>query len=138
MRVRQLGELEAVVMDRLWTREEPALVRDVLEDLQPGRSLAYTTVMTVLENLYRKGFVRRAKDGRAYRYAATQSREAHTAELMGEVLSGSRDRGAALLHFVEQMPAEELADLRRALADLPPTTDSRDEPSARSGRETSS
>ena len=117
MRVRLLGELEAAVMDRLWARESSALVRDILEDLASERALAYTTVMTVLENLHRKGFVTRVKEGRAYRYAATKSREAHTAELMGEVLSASTDRSAALLHFVDQMPPEEVARLRELLAE---------------------
>jgi predicted transcriptional regulator len=43
MRMRRFGELEAVIMDRLWQRGSPALVRDVVEELQPDRALAYTT-----------------------------------------------------------------------------------------------
>jgi len=53
--MRQLGELEAVIMDRLWEWGRPALVREVLDDLRKDRPLAYTTVMTVMENLHRKG-----------------------------------------------------------------------------------
>jgi len=41
--MRRFGELEAVIMDRLWQRGSPALVRDVVEELQPDRALAYTT-----------------------------------------------------------------------------------------------
>jgi predicted transcriptional regulator len=48
--MRQLGELEAVIMDRLWVWGRPVLVREVVEDLRPSRPLAYTTVMTVMEN----------------------------------------------------------------------------------------
>jgi predicted transcriptional regulator len=59
--VRQFGELEAVIMDRLWERGRPALVREVLDDLRGDRPLAYTTVMTVMENLYRKGWLRRRR-----------------------------------------------------------------------------
>ena len=41
--MRRFGELEAVIMDRLRQRGSPALVRDVVEELQPDRALAYTT-----------------------------------------------------------------------------------------------
>src|SRR5680860_207295 len=96
--MRQLGQLEAVVMDRLWSWGRPSAVREVLEDLQRERSIAYTTVMTVMDNLQRKGLLRRELDGRAFRYEPVQTREEHTATLMGQVLDGSGDRTAALLH----------------------------------------
>lgn len=102
-------------MDRLWSWDRSVVVREVLEDLQRDRAIAYTTVMTVLDNLHRKGFVVREKDGRAYRYRSTHTREEHTATVLEQVLASSRDRGAALLHFVEKMPAEEIACLREAL-----------------------
>ena len=102
-------------MERLWMRDTPAAVREVLEDLHPERPLAYTTILTVLDNLHRKGMVRREKRGRAYVYLPTRSRAQHTAELMEQVLSGTADRGTALLRFVERMSAEEIHELRRAL-----------------------
>ena len=111
----QLGHLEAAVMDRLWSRDEPLSVREVLEDLRAERPLAYTTVMTVLDNLHRKGIVIRQKSGRAYVYRPSRSRETHTADLMEQALSSSSDRGGALLRFVEKMSTEEAEDLRRAL-----------------------
>ncbi len=46
--MRQLGELEAVIMDRLWEWGRPALVREVLDDLRKDRPLAYTTVLLAL------------------------------------------------------------------------------------------
>ena len=55
----RLGELEAAVMDVLWDGAAPCRVRDVRACLAPGSPLAYTTVMTVLDNLHRKGWVRR-------------------------------------------------------------------------------
>jgi len=119
--MRQFGELEAVVMDRLWSWDRPVVVRDVLEDLQRDRSIAYTTVMTVLDNLHRKGFVIREKDGRAYRYRPARTREEHTARLMEQALAGGGDRGTALLHFVERMPADEIARLREALNSFDPS-----------------
>jgi predicted transcriptional regulator len=113
--VRQLGELEKLVMDRMWSWDHPVAVREVLEDLQRERTLAYTTVMTVMDNLHRKGVLTRQKEGRAYRYRPTQSREQHTAAFMGEVLAGAEDRTVALMHFVDQMSPAEAARLREAL-----------------------
>jgi predicted transcriptional regulator len=114
-RMTNLGPLEAVIMERLWASKGPMAVREVLEDLQRDRSVAYTTVMTVMDNLHRKGLLSRERVGRAFHYTPVQSRDEHTAVLMGEVLADSGDRGSALLHFVEQMPPEELARLREAL-----------------------
>ena len=113
--MRQMGQLETAVMERLWSYDDGVVVREVLEDLQKERAIAYTTVMTVLDNLHRKGMVTRKKDGRAYRYWPAYSREQHTAALMEHALAASGDRGAALMHFVEQMPADEMSQLRRAL-----------------------
>ena len=118
--MRPLGQLEATVMERLWASESSVAVRDVLEDLQQGRAIAYTTVMTVLDNLHRKGMVTREKAGRAYRYRPAYTREEHTAALMEQVLAGSGDRGAALMHFVEQMPPDEIRRLRQALEGFEP------------------
>ena len=49
--MRQFGELEAVIMNRLWAWGRPALVREMVDDLQKDRQIAYTTVMTVMDNL---------------------------------------------------------------------------------------
>ncbi|MDQ3700311.1 MAG: BlaI/MecI/CopY family transcriptional regulator [Chloroflexota bacterium] len=118
--MRQLGQLEAAVMGRLWASDRPVAVRGVLEDLRKERAIAYTTVMTVLDNLHRKGMVTREKAGRAYRYRPVHTRAQYTAALMEQVLAGSGDRGAALMHFVEQMPLEEIRRLRQALDGFEP------------------
>ena len=114
--MRSLGELEKVIMDRLWAAERPMTVREVYEDLLPERSNAYTTVLTVMVNLHRKGWLRREMRGRAYLYEPLQSREVYSAELMREVLSESMNRSATLLHFLGQLPASEAAALREALS----------------------
>ena len=113
--MRQLGELEAVVMDRLWQWGRSALVREVVDDLRKDRPLAYTTVMTVMENLHRKGWLRRHRDGRAWRYEPAGSRSAYTAALMSNALATSTDRRTALAHFVLQMSPHDAALLRLAL-----------------------
>jgi predicted transcriptional regulator len=120
--MRQFGELEAVIMDRLWEWGRPALVREVVDDLGRDRSIAYTTVMTVMENLHRKGWLRRQRDGRAWRYEPTGSRSGYTASLMSEALATSPDRRNALAHFVLQMSPHDAALLREALeASQPPS-----------------
>lgn len=113
--MRQFGELEAVVMDRLWSHNRPMLVREVLEDISAERPLAYTTVMTVLDKLHRKGWLRRQPEGRAYRYEPVQSRDAYSADLMRDALAASTDQRAALVHFVDQMSAAEAEALQAAL-----------------------
>jgi predicted transcriptional regulator len=113
--VRTLGELEAAVMDRLWSWDRPTSVREVLDDVRRERDLAYTTVMTVMDNLHRKGLLARDRDGRAYRYRPTASREEYTAELMEAALAAGGDRTAALLRFVDRMDRAEAAALRKAL-----------------------
>lgn len=102
-------------MQVLWTSGRPAVVRDVLEELQRDRTIAYTTVMTVMDNLFQKGILERELQGRAYRYRPVRTREQHTADLMEEALSTGGDSGATLMHFVEQMPAEDVAHLRELL-----------------------
>ena len=113
--MRRFGELEAVIMDRLWEWGRPVLVREVVDALRDERGLAYTTVMTVMENLHRKGWLRRERDGRAWRYEPTGSRSGYTAALMNEALGTSPDRRSALAHFVLQMNPRDAAALREAL-----------------------
>jgi len=113
--VRGLGELEAEIMDRLWSWGRPATVRDVVDDINRHRPVAYTTVMTVADILHGKGLLRRTKEGRAWLYEPVRSREEYTAAVMQDVLGLSKDRPAALAHFVNQMSADEVAALRAAL-----------------------
>ncbi len=110
-----LGDLEAAVMNVLWQTEEPMKVREVLEQLNTNRNLAYTTVMTVLDNLYRKGWVLRELDGKAYRYEPALSRDEATARTMRAVLESSGDPEAALLHFASTASDREIELLRSGL-----------------------
>ena len=109
-------------MEVLWT-SDAALTANELRDAlavrdDPGRTVATTTVLTVLSRLERKGFVSRTRDVRPHRYRALLSREEHTAELMHEVLDRASDRDAALARFVSTATARETATLRRLLDDL--------------------
>ncbi|WP_413471613.1 BlaI/MecI/CopY family transcriptional regulator [Streptomyces sp. MB09-02B] len=100
-------------MTRVWKWNRPVTVREVLEDLQRERSIAYTTVMTVLDNLHQKGWVRREAEGRAYRYEAVSTRAAYAAALMNEAWSQSDNPAAALVAFFGMMSEEQ----RQALTD---------------------
>lgn len=110
-------------MEVLWGLDEGVeiTVREVHGVLGVERDVAYTTVMTVMDRLARKGLTHQHKEGRAYLYRAATSRAAMTADLMRDTLSdlGSGERGpAALVAFVEDASAEELDALRRALDGL--------------------
>lgn len=120
-KLNRLGELERAVMDHLWSSGEPLTVRQVHEALCSQRELAYTTVMTVLQRLARKNLVVQIRDDRAHRYAAAYGRDELVAGLMVDALhqvADSGDRRAALVHFVEQVGADDAEALRRALAEL--------------------
>lgn len=110
-----LGGLEAAVMEVLWQAGEPARVRDVLDRLDTGRPLAYTTVMTVLDNLHRKGWLHRDPSGRAYLYTPALSREDAAVRALRDVLTASGDPEATLLHFADSASDEEADVLRAAL-----------------------
>jgi predicted transcriptional regulator len=114
-RPRPFGELEAAIMDLLWDAGASRLVRDLVRDLRPQRPLAYTTVMTVMDNLHRKGWLIRERDGRAWRYSAAVTRENYAARLMNDALDGSTDRAGALARFVEQIDADDARALAQAL-----------------------
>jgi predicted transcriptional regulator len=109
-------------MDVLWSADGDRwlTVREVHESLAADRDLAYTTVMTVLARLAGKGLASQLRDGKAYRYQAEASRAELTAELMRETLDDftSHDRGQALVAFVDEASADDLAALRLALSAL--------------------
>ncbi|MEU0052726.1 BlaI/MecI/CopY family transcriptional regulator [Streptomyces sp. NPDC006184] len=116
--MRRLGDLEAEIMDRLWSWGRPATVRELVDDLNKQRPLAYTTVLTVADILHGKGLLQREKLGRAWQYTPTRSRESYTAALMQDALGVSSDRSSALAHFVERITQDEQEALRRALRSL--------------------
>ncbi|WP_329295882.1 BlaI/MecI/CopY family transcriptional regulator [Streptomyces pseudovenezuelae] len=111
----QFGELESAIMDAVWDAGKPLRVREVLDRLDRDPEPAYNTVHTVTEILYRKGWLSKEKDGRAYRYGATKSREEYVAGLMGDALSVAGDRTATLARFVQQMEPGEAEELHRLL-----------------------
>ena len=105
-----LGYLENAVMEILWSAGN-ANVRDVAEKLE--RPLAYTTVMTTLDRLYKKGLLDRRKMERAFVYSPRLSREAWERERAGELVSGflSNQSGGALISCLVEAVGEMDRDL---------------------------
>ena len=104
-------------MEILWDTDEPLTVREVSNGL-PQRNLAHTTVMTVLDRLAKKGFARRNRDGRAWRYRPAATRESYVAELMLTALDQTGDRSAALAAFAQSVTGAEAEVLRGVLRNL--------------------
>jgi len=116
--VREFGELEMAIMDVMWAAESPCVVREVRERLRYDRSVAYTTVMTVMDILYRKGVLQRVKQGRAWRYWPAEQREQHDARVMMEALRSGGDEGLTMRRFLARVSDDEMARLRRAVLDV--------------------
>jgi predicted transcriptional regulator len=109
-----LGPLERAVMEQIWDQPgDEFSVRDILETA--GKRNAYTTVMTVLDRLWRKGLLTRRRLGRAYVYKARISREAHIEKLVAQVLARTTDRSSAILGFVRGVDEDDLPELRKAI-----------------------
>jgi predicted transcriptional regulator len=72
--------------------------------------------MTVLDRLAKKGFARRERDGRAWRYRPAATRESYVAELMLTALAQTGDRDAALARFAQSVSGSEAEVLLEALS----------------------
>ena len=82
---RYLGDLQGAVMEIFWRREN-ATVREVADELNKKRSLAYTTVLTLVSRLWSRGLLEREPEGRGYRYWAAKSRDEFLAQLSDELI----------------------------------------------------
>ena len=116
--MRGFGELEAVIMHRVWAYGRPVTVRELFDELSAERAIAYTTVMSTMDNLHRKGWLDRVREGKAYRYTPTASREEYSARLMREALLDGGDAEAVLSHFVAEIDSGESEALRSVLRKL--------------------
>ena len=116
--MRGFGDLEAEVMHRVWGHDGPVTVRELFDEMRTQRPIAYTTVMSTMDNLHRKGWLSRDKDGKAYRYTAVASREEYSARLMREAMAEAGDTEAVLSHFVAQMDGEQSQVLAAVLRRL--------------------
>src|SRR5258705_10394388 len=87
-RVRGFGDLEAVMMDRLWNRGGKTTVREGFDELRGERQIAYTTGMSTMDNLHTKGWLAREREGKAYTYWPTLARQRYSPRLIVGALAG--------------------------------------------------
>jgi len=114
---RQLGPLEQRMLDGLWARGS-ATVRELVDG--GYRDLAYTTVMTTLDRLFKKGFLTRSEEGRAFRYAPRFSREELHLEAAGHAFRQLLDASPAsslplsfLVEILSERDEQLLDDLQK-------------------------
>jgi predicted transcriptional regulator len=115
----QLGPLEQQLLSNLWMRGS-ATVREVLDS--GDIKLAYTTVMTTLDRLYKKELLNRAPEGRAFRYSPRYTQEELEKAAVGETIRRLLGSGAAaslplsyLVEAVSEHDVSLLDDLQRLL-----------------------
>jgi BlaI family transcriptional regulator, penicillinase repressor len=108
-----MGALEAQVLNQLWEAGRPLTPREVLASIDP--ELAYTTVLTILTRLWKKGLAERAPDGRVYRYRPKLDEAEYVATAMQRELDRAHDQTAVLSRFVDRLPKRDLRLLRKLL-----------------------
>jgi BlaI family transcriptional regulator, penicillinase repressor len=114
---RTLTAHELQIMDIIWRHEAGVTVRDVYEELREQRPIAYTTVMTNLKTLERKGYLKTTQQERAYVYRPAKPKQqvvrAMVREFIDRVFHGSAR--PLLLHMIEddQLTDAEIRDITR-------------------------
>jgi len=108
------GPLEIRVLEALWTRGTPACVRDIQPHF-PG--VAYTTLMTTLDRLFRKGTLVREKNGRAFFYRPKASKRELLSTLAGSTLATLLPGDAASMRPILSMFVDTVGERDGAMLD---------------------
>jgi predicted transcriptional regulator len=113
----QLGPLERQLLESLWKRKS-GTVRELIED--DNLQLAYTTVMTTLDRLYKKNLLDRVAEGRAFRYTPRHTSEELQRAAAGDMIRQFLSSGASstlplsyLVEVVSEHDAELLDELQQ-------------------------
>lgn len=109
-----LGTLEKKTLDEVWRRRETN-VREIVAAF--GDAFAYTTVMTTLDRLYKKGYLTRRKESRAFIYAASMSPEELHVGLAGDVIAGLIDGATRNVEPVLACIVDAVSDRDRVMLD---------------------
>ena len=114
----QLGELQRAVLEVLWDQGQ-ATVQQVVQLLKPKRRLAYTTVLTTLQNLTKAGWARHEKEGRAYVYYPTRTRDQAEARsiraFVKRTFGGNSRLMLQTLLEADELSDEDLTELKRMI-----------------------
>jgi len=108
------GPLEIRVLEALWSRHQPVCVRDIQPQF-PG--VAYTTLMTTLDRLFRKDVLTREKNGRAFFYSPRSSQQELLSQLAGSTLATLLPGDAASVRPIMSMFVDTVGDRDHALLD---------------------
>ena len=109
----RLGPLEWRVLEALWARETPASVRDLTVDFP---DIAYTTLMTTLDRLHRKGVLSREKQGRAFLYRTRLNRSEFESARAGDAVRAAVQNGGSLAPLASYL-VDAVGDRDRELLD---------------------
>lgn len=109
-----LGHLERQVLEEIWRRGETS-VRDIF--ISFNEQIAYTTLMTTLDRLYKKRLLSRRKDRRAFIYSALVSREEFEQGIAEDVIDGLLGRGASGVEPVLACIVDAISEHDRELLD---------------------
>ena len=116
-----LGETEMEILHHVWELGE-ATVASVQERILEDRKVAYTTVMTVMKNLYEKGYLQYRKEGVTYVYSAAQEPEKVQSNLIGKlvdkVFKGSPSALIQTLVQSEDLSEEERSEIKKLIDKL--------------------
>ncbi len=100
-----LGELETKVMETVWESGMPVSVSDVVKVLSKKRTIAYTTVMTIMSRLTEKGLLKRTAAGKAYMYKPSYSKDAFLTRVSRQIIKNlvGSFGDTAIAHFAEEL-----------------------------------
>lgn len=120
-RVSKIGRMEAEIL-RFIAEHQPITVREVAEHFAQTKGYARTTVLTVMERLRRKGYLKRKKVDNAYQYSLSQPKttlfQSLVRDFVQSILGGSISPFVAYLSQEAKLSDEELQELRRIISEL--------------------
>ncbi|MDA1274703.1 MAG: BlaI/MecI/CopY family transcriptional regulator [Verrucomicrobia bacterium] len=118
-KIQRLGDLQLKIMQVLWNRQE-ATVTEVHQNLEPGATLAYTTVATMLRKMEARGLVSHRSEGRSFVYFAIVAADTVTRgmadHLVDRLFEGSLTDAVSHLLSTREVSRDELAQLERLIA----------------------
>lgn len=100
-----LGELETQVMKIVWRAQKPVSVSNVLQALSKKRTIAYTTIMTIMGRLTKKGLLKRQSVEKAYTYQPAYSKDTFLTRISRQIINNlvSSFGDTAIAHFAQEL-----------------------------------